>query len=102
MEEKQNYTYMLQCADGSFYIGWTNDIRKRVQTHNAGKGGKYTRSKRPCRLVYLECFETKQEAQSREVHLKQLTRPEKEALLDGYILPENWRDLNDMPHESRA
>ncbi|MBQ4002223.1 MAG: GIY-YIG nuclease family protein, partial [Lachnospiraceae bacterium] len=42
-----NYTYMLECSDGSYYTGWTNDLRKRIETHKAGKGGKYTRSRLP-------------------------------------------------------
>lgn len=94
METKNNCTYMLECADGSFYIGWTNDIGKRLRTHNAGKGGKYTASRRPCRLVYVECFCEKQEAQSREYHLKQLTRKQKEELLENYTLPEAYAALN--------
>ncbi|MBP5295220.1 MAG: GIY-YIG nuclease family protein [Lachnospiraceae bacterium] len=75
-----NYTYMLECSDGSYYTGWTNDLRKRVKTHKAGKGGKYTRSRLPVRLVYYECYEEKRDARSREVHLKQLSHAEKRRL----------------------
>ncbi len=82
--EKINYTYMLRCSDGSFYIGWTNDLQARVGAHNDGRGGKYTRSRRPVELVYFEAFSTKQEAMSREWHLKQLSRAQKEALLTGW------------------
>lgn len=78
-----NYTYILQCSDKSFYTGWTNDLEKRVRTHNAGKGGKYTRTRRPVQLVYYETFETKNEAMSREYHIKRMTREQKEALLFG-------------------
>lgn len=81
MEGKQNYTYMLRCSDGTFYIGWTNDLEKRLKAHNEGKGAKYTKSRRPVELVYFEAFSTKQEAMSREFHLKQLSRKEKEQLL---------------------
>lgn len=81
MEEKQNYTYMLRCSDDTFYIGWTNDLEKRLKAHNEGKGAKYTKSRRPVELVYYEAFSTKQEAMSREFHLKQLSRKEKEQLL---------------------
>ena len=81
MEEKQNYTYMLRCSDDTFYIGWTNDLEKRLKAHNEGKGAKYTKSRRPVELVYYEAFSTKQEAMSREFHLKQLSRKEKEHLL---------------------
>ena len=81
MEEQTNYTYMLRCSDGTFYIGWTNNLTKRVAAHNAGKGAKYTKSRRPVELVYYETFPTKQEAMSREVYMKQLSRKEKEQLL---------------------
>ena len=77
----KNYTYILQCADGSYYCGWTNDIEKRLRAHNAGTASKYTRVRRPVRLVYLEMSPTKEAAMSREWHIKQLSRPEKEALI---------------------
>jgi putative endonuclease len=81
MSEKRNVTYMLRCSDGTLYTGWTNNIEKRLEAHNAGKGGKYTRVRIPVELVYLEEHETKQEAMSREAQIKQLTRREKEALM---------------------
>ena len=74
-----NFCYVLRCADGSLYTGWTKDLEQRLQTHNAGRGGKYTRSRLPVELVYREEFETKEEAMSREWHLKRLTRQEKTA-----------------------
>lgn len=76
-----NYTYMLQCGDGTYYTGWTNDLDRRLKAHNEGKGGKYTRSRRPVRLVYYEEHETKQEAMRREWEIKQMTRAGKEELL---------------------
>ncbi|SFB93843.1 GIY-YIG nuclease family protein [Butyrivibrio sp. YAB3001] len=76
-----NYTYILKCADGTYYCGWTNNLEKRLKTHNEGKGGKYTRARLPVELVYYEEFETKEEAQSREWHIKQLTRKQKEQLI---------------------
>lgn len=79
--ESLNYTYMLRCCDGSYYIGWTNDLEKRVRTHNEGKGGRYTRSHRPVELVYYEVFSTKKEAMSREFHLKKLTHRQKEEII---------------------
>jgi putative endonuclease len=82
MEPQQNYTYMLRCGDGSFYIGWTNDLEARVTAHNAGKGAKYTRAHLPVELVYYEKFATKQEAMSREWHLKRLTHDQKCELLE--------------------
>lgn len=71
------YTYLLKCADGSLYCGWTNNLEERVRTHNAGQGAKYTRSRLPARLVYWEHFDTKQEAMRREWHVKQMSRKEK-------------------------
>ena len=77
-----NYTYILRCGDGSLYTGWTNDLEKRIRTHNEGRGGKYTRSRLPVELVYHEEFEAKEEAMRREWEIKQLTRAEKEKLLE--------------------
>lgn len=72
-----NYTYVLECADGSLYTGWTNNVEKRLEAHNSGKGAKYTKSRRPVRLVYLEEFETKEEAMRREYAIKHMSRKEK-------------------------
>ncbi len=79
-----NYTYLLLCADGSLYCGWTNNLDGRVKAHNAGKGGKYTRSRLPVRLVWWEEYETKEEAMSREFHVKKLGRREKLKLVDSF------------------
>lgn len=65
-----NYTYILQCADGTYYTGWTNNLEKRVEDHNQNRGAKYTRGRTPVKLVYSETFET-----------KRLSRSEKEALI---------------------
>lgn len=79
----ENFTYILRCADGTYYTGWTNNLEKRLAAHNAGVASKYTRSRRPVELVYHECFETKEEAMGREWRIKQLTRTQKEALING-------------------
>ena len=76
------FTYMLECGDGSLYVGWTNDLEKRIRTHQAGQGGKYTRSRLPVRLAYFEELPDKQAAMSREWHLKRLTHKQKLALID--------------------
>ncbi len=76
-----NYTYILECKDGSYYTGWTNNLDKRLQDHNAGKGAKYTKARRPVLLAYYETFETKEEAMRREYAIKQMTRAEKEKLI---------------------
>ena len=84
-----NYTYILQCSDATYYTGWTNNIEKRLKAHNEGKGGKYTRIRVPVTLVYLEEHGTKQEAMSREYAIKQLTRKEKEILIQSWTPTEN-------------
>ncbi len=76
-----NYAYMVECSDGTLYTGYTNDLEKRIKAHNSGKGAKYTRSRLPVRLVYFEEFETKEKAQSREWHIKRLTRAKKLELI---------------------
>ena len=81
MEQLSNYVYIVKCADGSLYTGWTNDLEKRIAAHNAGTGAKYTKSRRPVELVYFEAFKTKQEAMSREFSIKRLTRAEKLAII---------------------
>ena len=79
--EDMNYTYILKCSDETLYTGWTNDLEKRINAHNAGKGAKYTKNRRPVELAYYEEFATKEEAMSREYAIKQLTRRKKEELI---------------------
>ena len=76
-----NYTYIVRCSDGSLYTGWTNNLKKRIKAHNDGKGAKYTKTRRPVELVYYEKFVTKEEAMSREYHIKQLSRAQKLELI---------------------
>ncbi len=77
-----NYAYILRCADGTLYSGWTNDLEKRLAVHNSGKGGKYTRSRLPVELVYFEEFETQSEAMKKECQFKQLSREQKLKLIN--------------------
>ena len=77
---KLNYAYIVRCADGTLYTGWTNNLQRRLAAHNAGKGAKYTRARRPVELFYWETFDTCQEAMRREAALKRLRRAEKLAL----------------------
>lgn len=74
------FTYIVRCADDTYYTGWTTDVSRRVKAHNEGRGARYTRSRRPVVLVHQEEFETKEEAMSREWHIKQLSRQQKEEL----------------------
>lgn len=76
-----NYTYIVECRDKSLYTGWTTDLKKRIDAHNAGKGAKYTKSRRPVKLVYSEKFETKAEAMKREYAIKHMSRSEKLKLI---------------------
>ena len=71
-------TYILECADGTLYVGVTTDIARRVEEHNTSdKGAKYTKARRPVVLKYIEEFENRSKAQKREYELKSLTRAEK-------------------------
>ncbi len=74
---------MLKCSDGTLYTGWTNDLEKRVEAHNSGKGAKYTKARRPVELDYYKGFETKEQAMKREYAIKQLGRKEKQKLIAG-------------------
>ena len=79
--ELMNYAYLVRCSDNSLYAGWTNNIEKRIKSHNDGTGAKYTKSRRPVTLAYLEEFETKSEAMKREAALKKMTHKQKEELV---------------------
>ncbi|MCH4058049.1 MAG: GIY-YIG nuclease family protein [Lactobacillaceae bacterium] len=83
------YCYLVQCADGTFYTGSTNDVAKRVATHNAGKGAKYTRNRRPVKLLYQQAFAEKHDALSFEAKFKQHSRRQKEAFLRAHHV--TWR-----------
>ena len=75
------FVYILECADGSFYTGWTTDLERRVAQHNTGRGAGYTRSHRPVKLVYWEEHPDRGSAQRREIALKRLPRARKAALI---------------------
>ena len=81
-QHQGNYTYIVKCSDETLYTGWTNNLKKRLEAHNSGKGAKYTKNRRPVELVYFEEYDTKQEAMKREYAIKQFTRKEKLALMD--------------------
>lgn len=77
------YVYMVECADGTFYTGWTVDVKTRLEAHNAGKGARYTRSRRPVRLVYRETVPTRSSALKREAALRRLSHAAKQSLADS-------------------
>ncbi len=76
-----HYTYVLECADRTYYTGYTTDVDRRVAEHDAGEGAKYTRGRTPVELVHVETFESRSAAMSREAEIKSLSRAEKEALV---------------------
>ena len=75
------YVYILKCRDNTLYTGYTNNIKDRIQTHNSGKGAKYTRGRLPVELKYFEEFEDKGEALKREHEIKKLSREDKILLI---------------------
>lgn len=77
-----HYVYVLECADGSLYTGYTTDPERRLEEHNDGAGAKYTRGRTPVELVHVERFASRSAAMSREYAIKQLSRARKEALVD--------------------
>lgn len=76
------YVYVLLCRDGSYYTGYTQDLKNRLEQHLNGKGSKYTRMKKPERIVYMERFNTRSDAMKREKEIKRLTREEKSELIN--------------------
>ncbi len=74
--------YILRCSDNSLYTGWTNNLPRRLASHQSGKGSKYTRTRLPVELVYHESFATKEEAMRREWEIKQMSKAQKEKLIE--------------------
>jgi putative endonuclease len=79
------FCYILECADGTFYTGWTTDPDRRVRTHNRGAGARYTRTRRPVRLVYVETQPDRGEAMRRERQIKTYDRSRKKAMIEKYL-----------------
>jgi len=74
--------YIVVCSDGSLYTGWTADVETRVKAHNAGRGSRYCKQRRPVRLVYQEELATRSEAQRRELAIKRMSRRKKLELIE--------------------
>ncbi len=91
--QTMNYTYIVQCSDGTLYTGWTNDLDKRIKAHNDGKGAKYTKPRLPVELVYAKGHATKEEAMKDEYRIKQLSRKRKQELCKEY--EEEQRELQE-------
>jgi len=90
------HVYILRCRDGSLYTGYTNDLDARLAAHNAGKGAKYTASRRPVKIVYTESAESKSAAMQRELQIKGWTKAKKEALFAEN--PKQLRNLSKKNH----
>lgn len=75
------FVYILECSDGTFYTGITNNLEKRFLQHKAGKGGHYTRSHKVLKIIYQEKLNSKSEALKREHQIKKLKRAEKKSLI---------------------
>ncbi len=71
------FVYLLECSDGSLYCGYATDIKARIELHNKGRASKYTKSRLPAKLVFLERKKTKSEAMKREAEIKKMPRKEK-------------------------
>ena len=78
----EHYIYIVRCKDGTLYTGYTNNVQARIEKHNAGKGAKYTKTRRPVVLLYQEGYETKSEAMKREYENKTFTRTQKLQLIE--------------------
>ena len=82
------YVYVLRCADGTYYTGYTTDPERRLAEHNAGDGARYTRGRTPVELVHLEVYDSRSAAQSREYEIKSLSRTAKERLVESSPEPD--------------
>lgn len=79
------FTYVLRCADGSYYVGHTDDVERRMNQHETGAGSGYTATRLPVQLVWFEEFPTREEAKAAELQIKNWSRRKKEALIGGRI-----------------
>jgi putative endonuclease len=77
-----HHVYILECADGTYYTGYTTDVERRVEEHNAGTGAKYTRGRTPVEVIHTETYDNQSAAMQREYAIKQLRRPAKEELVN--------------------
>ncbi|MCU4742299.1 GIY-YIG nuclease family protein [Halobacteria archaeon AArc-m2/3/4] len=81
--DRDHVVYVLECADGSLYTGYTTDLERRVGEHNAGEGAKYTRGRTPVEVVHSEGYDSRSAAMSREYEIKQFSRARKVRLVEG-------------------
>ena len=81
------FCYIIECSDGSYYTGWTTDPPRREKQHNAGRGARYTRVRRPVKMVYIEEQPDKITAMKRELAIKAISRARKRKLIDSQLKP---------------
>lgn len=86
------FCYLLECSDGTYYCGWTKDVNRRVETHNKGRGARYTRSRRPVKLVYFEELPNQGDAMRRERKLKQKSHDQKAAMIRQFAENDHDQD----------
>lgn len=89
-----HYVYILECADGTYYTGYTTDPDRRLAEHNAGTGAKYTRGRTPVSLAHLESYPDQSAAMAREYEIKQLRRSDKTALIASSPEPDPARSTD--------
>ena len=86
-----SYVYIVRCSDGSYYVGHSDDLEKRIAAHNQGAIPGYTHTRRPIKLAFADQFATREEALEREIQIKGWSRAKKEALIKG-----NWKRLEGL------
>ena len=79
------YCYIVECVDGTYYTGWTVDPQRRVATHNKGRGARYTRTRCPVKLIYVEELPDRKSAMKREIAIKRMSRAGKGKLIENGI-----------------
>ena len=89
---EEAYAYIVRCADGTYYTGWSTDPERRLAAHNSGRGAAYTRARRPVRLVYVERLPTRSAAMRRERCIKQMSRQGKMRLIRAARPPQDGDD----------
>lgn len=81
---KKAFVYILRCSDGTLYTGWTNDLKNRIEKHNKGLGAKYTRARRPCKMVFFIEVSNKKRAMQIEYRIKRLKKKYKENIVSNF------------------
>lgn len=85
--EQEWFVYLMICSDNSLYCGYTNNISRRLKRHSDGNGAKYTRTRRPLKMVYSESCTTKSDAMRREYAIKQMSRQQKNKVNRRIVKP---------------